>query len=186
MYIYVCKRTKGYTNVQVCTRAPECQLASGKNETQIQVRMGQKACAGTLIQKAQEVLMSFNSNVYLARKIWNGDLDMSSQIMQLLGSPFGYTQMRNTQDSVKTQIAYNDYIRKGNERALQDWNRNVGSQYRIIQYPELSYAGAMYRADTGSARAMYDYSNAGANFVGNLAYRGAGLYGIGSRISRWL
>lgn len=130
--------------------------------------------------------MSWGTNLYVAKNVWNGSLDMGSQIMQMLGSPFGYTQMRNTQDSVKAQIGYNDYLARGNARALADWQRNVGSQHRTIQYPELSYAGAIHRAYTGSARAMYDSANAGANFVGNLAYRGAGLYGIGSRISRWL
>lgn len=97
----------------------------------------------------------------------------------------GYTQYKNTQASIQEQIRYNDYIRDANARAQADWYKNVGGR-RTIAYPELSYAGAMYRADTASARAMYDSDNAFANFAGNFPYRTAGLYGAGVRISRWL
>lgn len=129
--------------------------------------------------------MSYGSMFSYAKGIWNNTIDMDSRFMQFLGSPFGYTQYRNTLASTQAQIDYNDYIKQANERAQADWYRNVGGR-RTIAYPELSYAGAIYRADTSSARSMYDSNNAFANFAGNIPYRAAGLYGIGSRISRWL
>lgn len=96
----------------------------------------------------------------------------------------GYTQMKNTQDSLNAQIAYEQYLKQGNERALADWHKNVPN--RQIRYPELSYAGQIRRADTSITRAMLDYSTADANYYGNLPYRTVGLYGIGSRLSRYL
>lgn len=98
----------------------------------------------------------------------------------------GYKQMQNTQQSLSAQIDYEQYLKAGNERALADWNKNVGSQGRTIRYPELSYAGQIRRADTSIARASLDYDTASANYWGNLPYRTAGLYGIGSRLSRSL
>lgn len=98
----------------------------------------------------------------------------------------GYRQMSNTQQSLSAQIDYEQYLKRGNERALADWNKNVGSQGRTIRYPELSYAGQIRRADTSIARASLDYDTASANYWGNLPYRTAGLYGIGSRLSRSL
>lgn len=125
-------------------------------------------------------------------------LDMTSTpwafdnpLAYIFGSMFGYNQYKSAEASNTAQIKYNDYLRRGNERALQDWNKNVGSKglpgsHPTIKYPELSYAGAMYKANTGSTRSMYDTYTASANYYGNLPYRGAGLFGIGSRVSRWL
>lgn len=98
----------------------------------------------------------------------------------------GRRSMENTQASLQAQIDYEQYLRAGNERALADWQRNVGSQGRTIQYPELSYAGQIYRADTSIARAGFDYDTAYTNYLGNLPYRTAGLYGISSKLSRTL
>lgn len=96
----------------------------------------------------------------------------------------GKTQYENTIASNQAQIDYNEYLRRGNERALADWHKNVPN--RQIKYPELSYAGAIYRANTGTARSMYDIDSASANYYGNLGFRLAGLYGIASRVSRWM
>lgn len=123
----------------------------------------------------------------VARQIYRGSLDMSSPIMQFLGSATGYSQFRNTQASTAAQIDYNEYLKRGNERALADWQKNVGWQRNTsIKYPEFSYAGQIRGLGTASSRAMYDSNNAYSNFVGNLPYRGAGLYGIGGRIARWI
>lgn len=96
----------------------------------------------------------------------------------------GRTQMQNTQNSLQSQIAYEQYLKEGNRRALADWHKNVPG--RTIRYPELSYAGQIHRADTSIARAGFDYNTASANYYGNLPYRAAGLYGIFSRASRSL
>lgn len=98
----------------------------------------------------------------------------------------GRTQYRNTQKSLTAQMNYDQYLRQGNERSLADWNRNVGWQGKTIVYPEFSYAGQIYRANTSLTRAGLDYNTAGANYYGNLPYRTAGLYGIGGRLSRTL
>lgn len=94
----------------------------------------------------------------------------------------GWTQYNNTQSSLKKQIAYEEYLKEGNRRALADWHKNVPG--REIKYPEFSYAGQIYRGDTSIARANLDYDTARANYYGNLPYRAAGLYGIGGRLSR--
>lgn len=109
----------------------------------------------------------------------------------VFGSLFGYNQYKATEASTKKQIDYNEYLKKGNIRAQQDWNKNVGSKgvagsHPTIKYPELSYAGRIAQANTGSARAMYDAYTASANYYGNLPYRAGGLFGISSRISRWI
>lgn len=96
----------------------------------------------------------------------------------------GYTQFKNTQASLSAQMDYEQYLKAGNERALRDWHKNVPN--RSIKYPEFSYPGQIYRADTSIARAGFDYDTAGANYSGNVLYRTAGLYGIGSRIARTL
>lgn len=96
----------------------------------------------------------------------------------------GRTQMRNTQRSLTAQMDYEQYLKRGNERALADWHRNVPG--REIRYPEFSYSGQIRRADTSITRAGLDYATAGANYYGNLAYRVGGLYGISSRASRRL
>lgn len=105
---------------------------------------------------------------------------------RVLADVFGYTQYQNAKASNDRQIEYNDYMSRGNSRAYQDWMKNVGSKGRTIRYPELSYPGAMFGYYTGSARSMYNSDSAFANFTGNFPYRAAGLYGISSRVSRWL
>lgn len=97
---------------------------------------------------------------------------------------FGRQAMKNTQASLSAQMAYDQYLKMGNERALRDWHKNVSN--RRIAYPELSYAGQIYRANTSISRAGFDYSTADANYWGNLPYRSAGLYGIASRLTRSL
>lgn len=98
----------------------------------------------------------------------------------------GYNQYLNTKKSNDAQIAYDAYLREGNLRAYNDWQKNVGSKGRTIRYSELSYPGAIYRADTGIARSYYANDSARANFYGNAFYRTAGLYGIAGRMSRTL
>lgn len=109
-----------------------------------------------------------------------------TKMRDTMGYISGYKQYKNTQRSVQAQISYNDYISRGNARAYADWKKNVGSKGRTIRYPELSYSGRIYQASTGSTRAMYDSDNAYGNFIGNVGYRTAGLYGITSKLSRWL
>lgn len=118
----------------------------------------------------------------IAYDVWNN----KGSLGRFARSITGRNQYENTKKSVATQIAYNDYIKAGNQRAYDDWMRNVGKYGRTIRYPELSYPGRIYQADTASARAMYDADTAYANYSGNLPFRIAGLYGIGSRVSRWL
>lgn len=118
-------------------------------------------------------------------------VSMKNPLVKFWYDMTGYSQARNTELSTKKQISYNDYIKGGNARALADWNRHVGSKglpgyHPTIRYPELSYAGAIYRADTGSYRAGLDADTAYSNYYGNLPYRSAGLYGVASRVSRWL
>lgn len=100
-------------------------------------------------------------------------------------APFmGKSQRDNTQASLRTQIDYEDYLKAGNRRALEDWHTNLPG--RRIAYPEFSYAGQIRRADTSIGRASFDYSTADANYIGNYPYRVAGLYGIGGKLSRSL
>lgn len=96
----------------------------------------------------------------------------------------GYDQAKATIESNKAQIAYDEYLRAGNERAYNDWKKNVPG--RDIKYPELSYPGAMYRADTGIARSMYSNDSAYSNLYRNTVYGSAGLYGITNRAARTL
>lgn len=96
----------------------------------------------------------------------------------------GRNQMLNAQASAQAQIDYEQYLKRGNERALADWHRNLPG--RKIRYPEFSYPGQIYRSNTAIARAGFDYDNAYANYIGNLPYRTAGLYGVGSKLSRTL
>lgn len=121
----------------------------------------------------------WQSGIDILRGEYNPYVDFGSMIS-------GRKQMQNTQQSLSAQIDYEQYLKRGNERALADWNKNVGSQGRTIRYPELSYAGQIRRSDTSIARASFDYDTASANYWGNLPYRTAGLYGIGSRLSRSL
>lgn len=96
----------------------------------------------------------------------------------------GKKQMDYIIKSNQAQIDYNTYLANGNARAYADWKK--GFPGKEIRYPELSYPGAIYRANTGSARSMYDIGIADSNYTGNLAFRLAGLYGIGSRVARWM
>lgn len=111
----------------------------------------------------------------------NLDRNMYYQAGSILS---GRKQRDNTQASLQAQIDYEQYLKRGNERALADWHRNVPG--RQIRYPEFSYPGQIYRADTSIARAGFDYSTADANYYGNLPYRAGGLYGIAGRVSRTL
>ena len=108
----------------------------------------------------------------------------NSYLKPLSENMLGYTQMKNTQASLQKQIEYEEYIKRGNERALADWHRNVPN--RRIAYPEFSYPGQIARANTSIARAGLDYDTASANYTGNFLYRSAGLYGIGTRLFRRL
>lgn len=98
----------------------------------------------------------------------------------------GRRQKENTQQSVAYQISYNDYLVRSNARAYRDWQKNVGRYGRKIKYPGLSYPGQIYKANTATARAMLDADTASANYYGNLPFRLAGVYGITSRLSRWI
>nr|WDW25854.1 MAG: ORF3 protein [Canine associated porprismacovirus] len=121
-------------------------------------------------------------DAFVKRGTWKQN--MYNDLADFSRKVLGYTQYRNTQDSLSAQIDYDQYIRRGNERALRDWHKNVPN--RNIKYPELSYEGQIRRADTSIARAGFDYATADANYYGNLPYRVAGLYGIGSRVYRSL
>ena len=103
---------------------------------------------------------------------------------QSIPALLGYTQKENIQNSLDAQIAYEEYLKAGNERALRDWHK--GFPGREIKYPEFSYPGQIYRANTSIARAGFDYNTADANYYGNLPYRAGGLYGLASRFSRYL
>lgn len=105
-----------------------------------------------------------------------------NNVKQFFGDVSGYNQYKQTQRSNQVQIDYDTYLRRGNERALADWKRNVPG--RQIRYPELSYPGAIYRSDTGVARSMYSSDSALSNFAGNVVYRGAGLYHVAGGVSR--
>lgn len=96
----------------------------------------------------------------------------------------GYEQMKNTQNSLQAQIDYEQYLKRGNERALADWHRNLPG--RTIRYPELSYLGQIMRANTSIARAGFDYDTAYANYISNLPFRGAGLYNVARGLYRSL
>lgn len=126
------------------------------------------------------------SKIYNAGKFAAKLLGYNDAQIDLGWTMLGGYSAQNQQDSYKTQIDYEQYLKAGNERALNDWNKNVGSKGRTIRYPELSYAGQIARADTSIARNEFDYANAGAGYLSNLPYRYAGLYGIASKLSRTL
>lgn len=48
----------------------------------------------------------------------------------------------------------NQYTKRGYQRQLADWNKNVGSQGRSIRYPELSYEGNAFRSDLNSIQSF--------------------------------
>lgn len=118
--------------------------------------------------------------------VYGTDWTYKNPLAWLFGDITGYNQMKSTQASIQAQIDYNNYMKAQNEKALSDWRLYVGSQGRTIKYPGLSYPGQIYKFDTATSRAGYDYLNASSNYYGNLPYRTAGLYGIASRFSRWL
>lgn len=120
---------------------------------------------------------------YLTSYLYGGGGHAYKGVLNMLT---GKSAARYTKASNQAQIDYDQYLRVGNVRAYNDWQKNVGSKGRTIRYPELSYPGAIYRADTGIARSMYSNYSADANYYGNLPYRGAGLYGIASRASHFL
>lgn len=96
----------------------------------------------------------------------------------------GYSQAETTAKSNQAQISYDEYLKNANKQALAMWQKNVPG--RSIAVPGLSYPGAIYRADTGVARSMYNSDLAMSNFAGSAPYRTLGLYGVGSRVSRWI
>lgn len=99
-------------------------------------------------------------------------------------SVLGYNQFKNTEQSVNNQIGYEQYLRAGNERALVDWNRNVGRKGRSIRYPEFSYPGQIRRIDTSIANLDLSYDTAYSNYTGNLLNKSMGLYGVPGRLYR--
>lgn len=105
-----------------------------------------------------------------------------NNVVQFAKDVSGYSTYENTKKSNAAQIDYDEYIKRGNERAFADWKKNVPG--RSIRYPELSYPGAVYRADTGIARSSYSNDSALSNFAGNVVYRGAGLYHVAGGLSR--
>lgn len=115
---------------------------------------------------------------------WFRNPNLTKGVSRVWDYVTGKTQYDNTIASNQAQIDYNEYLRVGNERALADWKR--GFPGKEIRYPELSYPGAIYRTNTGTARTMFDSDSATANYYGNLGFRLAGLYGIASRVSRWM
>ena len=89
------------------------------------------------------------------------------------------------------------YQKAGYERQYADWMKNVGSQGKTIQYPELSYPGHIRALDTASSQSVFDSLGATSRFTGTTlasayagarAYRrGRSLYGqLGGYSSRYL
>lgn len=111
------------------------------------------------------------------------DWSYKNPLAWLFGDYTGYNQKKYIEESNKKQIAYDNYLRFANVQAYTQYLKNVG---RSLANPGLSYPGAIYRADTGIARSSYDVGLAGSNYRGSLPYRMGGLYGISSRLSRWI
>lgn len=95
----------------------------------------------------------------------------------------GWRSYHDKKRSNEIQIDYNTMMANANQRAYNDWIKNVR---KTMRYPELSYAGAVAGYNSGSSRAYISSDIAGADTVGSLPYRGAGLYGIASRAFRSL
>lgn len=98
----------------------------------------------------------------------------------------------NNWESNALQRSYNQYLKKGYERQLNDYNKNVGRQ---IRYPELSYAGRIRAMDTGISQSYIADSSATNSAVRSLGVaagsaiggRSRSLYGRSSgRSSRYL
>lgn len=98
----------------------------------------------------------------------------------------GGTAMEQKQESQSVQIGYDEYMKAGNERAYNDWQKLYGSKGLSIRYPELSYPGAIAGYDAGISRAYISSDIAGTEYASSLPYRGAGLYGIAGRAVRTL
>lgn len=80
-----------------------------------------------------------------------------------------------------------NYQGEGYQRALDDWNKNVGSQGRTIKYPEQSFEGALKARDVGIAQSYSSSIATGANQVNQAAYYSQGLYSANlGKSSRWL
>lgn len=103
---------------------------------------------------------------------------MISGITKLGKDMLGYSQWQNSKKSYQAQIDYEEYIRKANQRALDNWYRTYGSKGLTIKYPEFSYSGQIVRSNTAIARNMFDYASSDSNMYGNLPYRAGGLYGV--------
>lgn len=68
------------------------------------------------------------------------------------------------------------YTQGGYERALADWNKNVASQGRVIQYPELSFPGSIYREQTNQAISYVNSAQAVANMATGAYTAGMSAY----------
>lgn len=98
----------------------------------------------------------------------------------------------NMYSQAKQREFYN-YQKKGYERQLEDWHKNVPG--REIRYPELSYPGRIRAADTGISQSYASSYSTTANAVssiGSLGFSAArsvarSLYGGSTgRTSRYL
>lgn len=98
----------------------------------------------------------------------------------------GWRKYHDTVKSNQVQINYNEYMKAGNQRALNDWQKLYGSKGLSIKYPEFSYAGSIAGYDAGISRSYIANDIAGSNLVGGLPYKGAGLYGVAGRAVRRL
>lgn len=86
------------------------------------------------------------------------------------------------------------YQKQGYERALSDWNKNVGRPHgRQIRYPEQSFQGNIRSLDAGisqsyaSSVASTGQMMRSAGMYGGLYQKSAGLYDSGNfRSHRWL
>lgn len=126
------------------------------------------------------------SKIYDAGKFAAKLLGYNDAQIDLGWTLLGGYSAQNQQKSYTKQIDYENYLKSANQRALDDWNKNVGYKGRSIKYPELSYSGQINRSNTAIARNELDYANAGASYLSNLPYRTAGLYGIAGKLSRTL
>lgn len=98
----------------------------------------------------------------------------------------GLRSAMDKEQSNTIQIGYNEYMKGGNQRAYDDWQRLYGSKGLSIRYPELSYPGAIAGYDAGTSRAYLSSDIAYSDYISSLPYRGAGLYGVASRAVRTL
>lgn len=97
---------------------------------------------------------------------------------------WGYNQKEANKQQTMNTIDYNEYLKRGYERQLADWKKNVPN--RTIRYPELSFPGHIRGLDTGSVNALLGYDITSSNYNSNLYGRAYGLYGVGGRLSRYI